>query len=254
MLLSFFSFLSFPPFLSRDKTVVGEVLCNDLNRTRHVHLIGPDVDFGVCGRLVGCRDTCKVLDLTRPRLFVQALGVPLLDDGERRVDEDLDEGDGGGVFFVQLPGELSVRDVWGDEGREGDGGGEGKEEGDLADSSNVFHSRRLVKAEVLERVPFSTHPFLFHLFRRGDTTYLVETESDVITVQPVCMEFFMEQVLFKRSRDGGLFFPRVLALIWEQGDKTCLAGSAQTGEPDGAALLAEKGISLVLGDSSYVRG
>lgn len=50
------------------------------------------------------------------------------------------------------------------------------------------------------------------------------------------------------------FFPRVLALIWELGDKTCLAGSAQTGEPDGAALLAEKGISLVLGDSSYVRG
>lgn len=209
-LVTFFFLFS---FLSRDKTVVGEVLCNDLNRTRHVHLIGPDVDFGVCGRLVGCRDTCKVLDLTRPRLFVQALGVPLLDDGERRVDEDLDEGDGGGVFFVQLPGELSVRDVWGDEGREGDGGGEGKEEGDLADSSNVFHSRRLVKSEVL-----------------------VETESDVITVQPVSMEFFMEQVLFKRSRDGGL------------------AGSAQTGEPDGAALLAEKGISLVLGDSSGVKG
>lgn len=49
------------------------------------------------------------------------------------------------------------------------------------------------------------------------------------------------------------FFPSVSSNLGTR-DKTCLAGSAQTGEPDGAALLAEKGISLVLGDSSYVRG
>lgn len=46
----------------------------------------------------------------------------------------------------------------------------------------------------------------------------------------------MEQVLFKCCRDGRL------------------AGSAQTSEPDGTALLAEKGISLVLGDGSGVEG
>lgn len=103
-------------------------------------------------------------------------------------------------------------------------------------------------------MPFSTPSVLYSIFfRRGDT-YLVETESDVITVQPVCMEFFMEQVLFKRSRDGGLFFSPSVSSNLGTRDKTCLAGSAQTGEPDGAALLAEKGISLVLGDSSYVRG
>lgn len=108
--------------------MVGEVLCNDLDCTGHVHLIGPDVDLGIRRSLIRRRDTCKVLDLTGPCLFVQALGVPLLDDGEGSVDEDFNEGNGGRVFFVQLSGELSVRDVWGDEGCDGDGGGECKEE------------------------------------------------------------------------------------------------------------------------------
>lgn len=137
------------PDLSRDKTIVDEVIGNDLDGAGHVNLVGPDMDLGVGGSLVRGRDTCKVLDLTGSSLFVQALGVSLLDDGKRGVDEDFDKRDGGRVFFVQLSGELSVRDVWGDEGGEGDGGRERKEEGNFADSSNVFDSRSLVKAKVL---------------------------------------------------------------------------------------------------------
>ena len=43
------------------------------------------------GRLVGRIDAGEVLELAAPGLLVQALGIALLGDRERRVDEDLDE-------------------------------------------------------------------------------------------------------------------------------------------------------------------
>lgn len=51
----------------------------------------------------------------------------------------------------------------------------------------------------------ASHPSII-VFLGGGGTHLVETESDVITVQPIRMELFMEQVLFKCCRDGRLFF------------------------------------------------
>lgn len=64
---------------------------------------------------------CKrTFDLTGTRLLVETLGVAGLDDGERRVDEDLDEGDAG--LFVQLARDGAVVTVWRDEGRAADAG------------------------------------------------------------------------------------------------------------------------------------
>ena len=46
---------------------------------------------GLSGDFVGIADPGKLLDLAAPRLRVHPLDVPLLTDGQRRVDEDLDE-------------------------------------------------------------------------------------------------------------------------------------------------------------------
>ena len=77
----------------------------------------------------------RTLDLARPRLLVQALGVAGLGDLEREVDVDLDEGErlvvGGCRGGVQLAGLLAVGLVGRDEGGDGDGGGVGEEFGDL---------------------------------------------------------------------------------------------------------------------------
>jgi hypothetical protein len=61
----------------------------------------------------------------------------LLDDAQGRIDVDLDEGDRGVVLGVQVSREVPVGLVRRDEGREGEGAGQGEEQGDLADSSDL---------------------------------------------------------------------------------------------------------------------
>jgi hypothetical protein len=52
---------------------------------------GLDVQLGPLRRLIGARDAGEVLDLAGLRLLVEALGIALDTDLDRRVDEDLDE-------------------------------------------------------------------------------------------------------------------------------------------------------------------
>ena len=54
-----------------------------------------DMDFGVLGPLVRRVDAREVLDLAAPRLLVETLGIALLGELERCVDEDLEELPGG---------------------------------------------------------------------------------------------------------------------------------------------------------------
>lgn len=112
--------------------------------------MGLDGDFGLGGLLVGSGDAGKLLDLTGAGLLVETLGVALLGDLERHVDIDLDEGDGligaaGGDGGVQLTGRVAVGAVGGDKGGDGDGGGVGKELGDLFVLLATAHQRILAK-------------------------------------------------------------------------------------------------------------
>jgi len=122
---------------SRDKSLLLEVLDDLLDSSCNIDLVGLDVDLGVGGRFVRCGDTGKVFDLSFPGLGVETLGVTLLDDGKGRIDVDLDEGDRGGMLLVQRSGEITVGLVRRDEGRKGEGAGEGEEEGDFAYSSDL---------------------------------------------------------------------------------------------------------------------
>lgn len=55
------------------------------------------------------------------------------------------------MLFVQLPRQLSVRDVGRDEGRQGDTGRGGEEEGDFANSTDVLFTVFRAETEVLRR-------------------------------------------------------------------------------------------------------
>lgn len=81
-----------------------------------------DDDFRLRRLLVRRRNARKVLDLTGPSLFVQALWVTLLGDLEGNLDKDLDKGNGvvlgsvsGGGGGVELAGCVAVGAVGGDE-------------------------------------------------------------------------------------------------------------------------------------------
>ncbi|MNT64045.1 hypothetical protein D3C72_2019130 [compost metagenome] len=53
---------------------------------------GVDAQLGPFRRLVRRIDAGEVLQLATPRLLVQALGIALLGQGQRGIDEDLQEG------------------------------------------------------------------------------------------------------------------------------------------------------------------
>ena len=69
------------------------------------------------------------LDLARPCLLVEALGVTLLDNVEGRIDEDFDERETG--LLVQLARDGAVGAVWRDERGEGHAGSAREELRDL---------------------------------------------------------------------------------------------------------------------------
>lgn len=124
-----------PRSLGLDDLVVNEVLGDNGNGALDVDLVGLDVDLGLDGGLVRGRDAGELLDLAGAGLLVQALGVARLDDGEGRVNKDLDEGEAG--LVVQVAREVTVRDVGRDEGGEGERARRGEEERDLTDAADL---------------------------------------------------------------------------------------------------------------------
>ena len=106
---------------SRDKSLLLEVLDNLLNGSSNIHLVCSNVDFRLLRGLVRRRDTRELFDLSLSGLGVKTLGVTLLDDGEGRIDVDLDEGDRRVVLLVQGSGKVTVGLVGRDECGEGEG-------------------------------------------------------------------------------------------------------------------------------------
>ena len=76
-------------------------------------------------------------DTTLPILLVQALRITLLDDAERRIDEDLDERKA--RLLVQLSRDRAVRPVRRDERGKGDAARVREELGDLATAAHRAH-------------------------------------------------------------------------------------------------------------------
>lgn len=178
--------------------------------------MGLDCDFRVGGSLIGGRDAGKLLDLTSARLLVQTLGIALLSDLERHVDKDLDKRQW--LFTrrsppnvgVQGAGRVAVGAVGGDEGGNGDGGGVGKELGNLGDAANVFVAVLFREAQVL-----------------------VEAEADVVAVEAVGGHAEVQEVLLQGRRDGGL------ARGGEAGEPE---GEAALGAEGGALGAGEGGV------------
>ena len=92
--------------------------------------------LGLVGRLVGVVDAGEPGDLAGPGLGVEALGVALLALLDRRVDEDLDEGQVGRL--VDRAGPLAAGAVRADQRHQRDDAGIGEQPGHLAGPAHVL--------------------------------------------------------------------------------------------------------------------
>lgn len=166
-----------------------------------------DHNLGLLRGLVRRGNASKVLDLARPCLLVQSLGVALLGHLDWDVDIDLDKSQGCVVALaaalMQVTRDLAVGNVRGDEAGEGNGAAVGKQLGDLGDAADVLVAVLL-----------------------GETQVLVQAEANIVAVEAVGGEPEVQQVLLEGGGDGGL------------------ARCRQAGEPDGEALLLAEGLAL----------
>ena len=137
--------------------------------------IQPDVRLE--RRLVGRVDAGEMLDLARPRLLVEALRVALLDDVERRVDEDLEELAGADQLARHPPLRAERRD----EGDEHDQPGVDEELRRLGDAADVLDAVGVGEAEVA-----------------------VEAVADVVAVEQVGVAAHQVELLLDEVGDGRL--------------------------------------------------
>ncbi|KAI3478708.1 hypothetical protein L1887_59345 [Cichorium endivia] len=167
--------------LELEVALVEEILGNDAHRVLDRSCVGVDVDFGVLGLLVRCRDTGELLDFAGLGLLVETLGVTALARLDAGVDKHLDKGKLGHMRLVELPCDLAVRLVRRDERGDGDRGGRRKEQRDLRDAADVLLAVLGREAEVL-----------------------VEAKADVVTIKTVRRLLERQQVLLERSGDRRL--------------------------------------------------
>jgi len=83
--------LHFSCIVCRKDRQALQVMNDGVNTLFDAEFVRPDVDLGLQRWLVRCGDACEVFDLASSGLLVEALWIPLLEDGQWRIDEDLDE-------------------------------------------------------------------------------------------------------------------------------------------------------------------
>lgn len=105
--------------LPRNNPPLLQISNNNPHRLLNAHLVRPDMNLGLLGRLVGRANPSELFDLASPGLLVQTLGIAFLDDGNGSIDEDFNEGQRGVVLCVQLSGQFAVGDVRANKGCEG---------------------------------------------------------------------------------------------------------------------------------------
>lgn len=144
-------------------------------------LVGADMDLGVDGGLIGGRDASKLLDLTSLGLFVQTLGITLFNYRQGCVRIHLHKWNS--CLVVQLPGCITVGNVWADKGRNCNLRRVGKELRHLGNAANVLCPGLGAKSEIL-----------------------VQTEADVVAVETIGGNLERYQVLLQsrgKSRLSG---------------------------------------------------
>lgn len=158
--------------------------------------------------LVRRRDTGKLLDLTRPGLLVQSLGIALLSHFKWYINEHLDERQllllSTTGLRMQLTRHVAIRPVRRDEGGDGDGGRVGKELGDFADATDVLVTVLLGEAQVF-----------------------VQAEAHVVAIETVGGDAEVEEMLLESGGHGGF------------------ARGGEAGEPNGEALLLAGFVALL---------
>lgn len=140
-------------------------------------------------------DSGESLNDSSSSLLVKTLDVSVLADREWSVNVTLNKGEF--RVLVNRSGEVSILAEGGNEGNEADNTGIGKELGDLSDSADVFLS-----------------------VGKGESEILVESMSDVVTVEDVCGDTLGDKMLLELHGDGRF------------------TGSGETSEPDSTAVEA----------------
>lgn len=254
--------------LGRDNALLLQVRNDLLDGLGDVDLVRLDVDLRRHGGLVRRADARELLDLAGARLLVQALRVALLDDGDRRVDEDLDEGKGRVVLRVQLARQLAVRNVRRDEGRQSERARGREQERDLADAADLASAKSpagggspsacchcpaavIVLRSSKGAAAVDEQPSLSRRSRapigalgthvldarsRVEAQVLVQAEADIVAVEAERVELLVQEGLLEGGRDRAL------------------ARGGEAGEPHGRALLAEQLRALLLRHRAGVEG
>ena len=135
------------------------------------------MDLGRLGSLVGRGDAGELGDLAAASLGVEPLDVAGFADGQRGVDEDLDEGlaGEGGAGLGPVGGQR------GDQGDEREVARAGEEAGDGGGAADAFGA-----------------------VRGGETEVAVERDAQVIPVDPHDLAAGVEEAAFDGLGDGGL--------------------------------------------------
>jgi len=129
--------------------------------------------------LVRSRDTGEIFDFSRSGLFVQALGVALLNHMKRGIDENLDETKA--ALLVDFAGDGAISTVRRYEGGHRDTARIREQLRNLANAPDVLIPRLLIEAEIF-----------------------VETETHVVAVQAIAELVHVQQMLLQGTRDGRL--------------------------------------------------
>lgn len=134
----------------RDQVLLLQILDNLCNTLLHTVFMRLDHNLGLLRRLIRGRNTSKVLNLARPSLLVQSLGVTLLRHLNGDVNIDLHKRQRRvaalTTLLVQVTRDLAVGNVRRNETGEGNGAAVGKQLGDLGDAANVFVAVLFAKA------------------------------------------------------------------------------------------------------------
>ena len=129
---------------------------------------------------IGGIDTGEAFNFSSAGFFIEPLGITLFADFQRCVDENLNKLPVG----HQLPDEIAVGLVRGDESRAGNETGIGKQFGHLSNSADVF-------GPVLRR----------------KTKVLVEPHPDIVSVEEIGVFPYLMQLVVDRIGNGALATP-----------------------------------------------
>ena len=126
---------------------IDQVVDNNRDLFLKRHFVRLEMDFRILRRFVRIVDAGEILDLTRTRLFVQALRVTFFGYSQRAINKNLYEIQA--CLRVQAANLIAVGLVRADKARQGNCALVSKQFRDFANTPNIFRAVRFRKTEVL---------------------------------------------------------------------------------------------------------